>query len=166
MSPIELTEEQRRRIEAEPGRPVEVVNPATNRVYVLLAREQYEKVRSLLVSPPVPPPQEGAAAGQIPPGILRSQQAFWRDLPRLLSQKKLCGQWVCYHGDERVGIATYEELIRECLRRGLRDDEYDLHVIEPRARPPWEPVEIEAGGHEVGDDVETDGQSGDGYEPA
>ena len=62
----------------------------------------------------------------IPPGILRSQEAFWRDLPHLLSQRKLRGRWVCYHGDERVGIGTYDELIRRCIRRGIPDDAFYL----------------------------------------
>jgi hypothetical protein len=95
---------------------------------------------------------EMTAPSGIAPGILRSQQAFWRDLPELLKDKRNHGRWVAYRGDERIGIArTQLELIRECVRRGLRDDEYDLDVIEPRARPPWEPEVIDRGGHEVED---------------
>lgn len=81
---------------------------------------------------------------EVAPGILRSQQAFWRDLPELLKNKSNHGKWVCYHGDEQVGIArTKRELIQECLRRGFKDDEYDFEVIEPRDSPPWEPEEVE-----------------------
>jgi hypothetical protein len=108
-------------------------------------REDYERLEHLLK------PDNEATAG-IAPGILRSQQAFWRDLPVLLAQNKLRGEWVCYYGDNRVGIGTYEGLIRECVRRGLRRDEYDLFIIEPHARPPWEPEEIDGGGHEVDDE--------------
>jgi hypothetical protein len=54
MNPIELTEEQRRALEVERGRPVECIDPATRQAYVLVAREQFEKVRSLL-APEVPP---------------------------------------------------------------------------------------------------------------
>jgi hypothetical protein len=36
-------------------------------------------------------------------------------------------------GHERIGIAKYEDLIRECPGRGLADETYDLDVIEPRA---------------------------------
>jgi hypothetical protein len=143
---IELTEEQRLLVERHVSQPVEVVDPRTNRRYVLLARELYERVRSLLGPNPAPAPREPAetAADLIPPGILRSQQAFWRDLPALLRDRKNKGKWVCYHGDERVGIApTGRELIGECLRRGLGTDECHLDVIEPRALAPWEVEEVE-----------------------
>jgi len=147
MTGIELTNEQRQVLQAERGKPIDVVDPVTQERYVLLARERYERVRDVLER------EAGSASANvapgITPGILRSQQAFWRDLPQLLTQKKLLGKWVCYHGDERIGIGRYEDLIRECNRRGLRDDAYDLGVIEPYARPPWEPEEIEPGGHEV-----------------
>ena len=135
---IELTDQQQKLIREREGGPVEVVDPQTQRSYVLIAREQYEKVRELIPSPTGPD-----AASGVPQGIRRSQEAFWRDLPQLLAQKQLIGQWVCYHGDERVGIGRYEDLIRECLRRGIRDDEYDLAIIEPEESPPWEPEEVE-----------------------
>lgn len=164
MIEIELTDEQRQVLEAGRRQPVDVVDPATRRRYVLLAREQYERVRPLLeqgAGPERPPVLPGIA-----PGILRSQQAFWRDLPELLKDKRNHGRWVAYRGDERIAIArTQVELIRECLRRGLRDDEYDLDVIEPQARPPWEPEVIEPGGHGA-DDVSTPGQPANSGEPA
>ena len=130
--------------------------------------EQYRHVRQFLdrvgakarQTLGVPDPSSSREAFEIPPGIRRSQEAFWRDLPELLKTRKNRGKWVCYRGDERIGIAsTQVELIRECLRRGLHDDEYDLDVIEPHAIPPWEPEEIEAGGHEV-DDVAIDDRAG------
>ncbi len=151
MTTIELTDEQRRALHAELSKPVDVVDPATQKHYVLIAQEHYERIRGLLGADP--PTRQGELPLDVPPGILSSQQAFWRDLPQLLEQKKLRGKWVCYHGDERVGIGTYEDLLRECVRRGLRDDEFDLGVIESHARPPWEPEEIEAGGHIV-DEIE------------
>jgi hypothetical protein len=155
---IHLTEQQRQAIEAGQGRPVEVIDPVTSRVYVLLAAEAYDRLRAV---------REGATRGDerpepaVPAGIRRSQAAFWRDLSALLRDRGNRGRWVAYHGDERVGIGSYEELIRECLRRGLGDDAYDLEVIEPHALPPWEPEEIEPGGHEA----EEEG-SGPGDEPA
>ena len=48
MTEIELTDAQRQALQAEQGKPVDVVDPATRRHYVLLAREQYERVRTLL----------------------------------------------------------------------------------------------------------------------
>ena len=152
MNPLELTREQRRHLETERP-PVEVVDPATDRTYVLIAREQYERVRDLLAAPAEPAPDPESAADLIPPGILRSQQAFWRDLPDLLKARRTRGKWVCYHGDERVGVArTERELVRECVRRGLPDDEYHTDVIEPRSLAPWEVEEIEPGGRGVDDD--------------
>lgn len=163
MTEIELTNEQRQALQAERGKPVDVVDPTTHERYVLLARELYERVLEVLEREAGPEAADVAPA--IAPGILRSQQAFWRELPQLLTQKKLLRKWVCYHGDERIGIGRYEDLIRECNRRGLRDDEYDLDVIEPHAHPPWEPEEIEPGGHEVDEPEMLDGSAGSG-EPA
>jgi hypothetical protein len=164
MTEIELTDAQRRALAAEPGKPFAVVDPATQQRYVLVAQEQYERVRPLFE-------QSGGAdtpiaTARVPAGILRSQQAFWRDLPQLLQDRSNHGRWVCYHGEERIGIARTEvELIRECLRRGLRDDTYDLHVIEPAANAPWQPEEIEPGGHEVDDDGDSEPSSSAGEQP-
>ena len=136
--PVELTEEQQKILREREGVPVELVDPRTQRSYVLLAREQYDQIRSLVETPAAEPTEL-----TIPEGIRRSQEAFWRDLPKLLARRKLRGQWVCYRGDERIGIGRYEDLIRECLQRGIRDEEYDLAIIEPRESPPWEPEEVE-----------------------
>jgi hypothetical protein len=152
---IPLNAQQCEALKAHPGQPLEMLNPITNQTYVLLAAEQYQRVRPLLeVSPPAAP------IPAIPPGIRRSQEAFWRDLPNLLHNPPNLGKWVCYHGDERIGIARTEvELIRECLRRGLKDDEYDLNVIESLTLPPWQFEEVEPGGHEV-DELEKSHPSG------
>ena len=113
-----------------------MIDPDTRCAYVLLAREQYERMRSLkeIEREPTYPASEDALG--IPPGILRSQEAFWRDLPHLLSQPKLRGRWVCYHGDERIGIGTYDELIRQCVHRGIPDDAFYLGQIRPQRTPP------------------------------
>jgi hypothetical protein len=140
MNAIELTDEQRRVLERERGKPVDVIDPATQQRYVLLAQEQFARIRSLLEesSPPLP-----ESCSQIPPGILQSQKAFWQDLPKLLKEKWNQGKWVCYHGQERVGIGTSEELIRACIDRGIADDAYHLDLIEAQSIPPWEDVEVE-----------------------
>lgn len=67
---IELTEEQRQALQAEQGKPVDVVDPATQRRYVLLAQEQYERLRSLLDQPPAAPSESppAAAVGAKPEG--------------------------------------------------------------------------------------------------
>jgi hypothetical protein len=59
---IHLTEQQRQAVEARHGEPVEVVDPVTNRVYVLVGMETYERVRSLLESSP----ERASAAGSPP----------------------------------------------------------------------------------------------------
>jgi hypothetical protein len=46
MSPV-LTEQQRRVLEAERGRPVPVVDEQTRRVYYLISAEQFEAVKAL-----------------------------------------------------------------------------------------------------------------------
>src|SRR5262249_37760758 len=83
---IELTNQQKQAIKQ--GRPVEVVDPATQLGYVILGREAYERSRTRRDPP-------------IPPGIRRSQEAYWRDLPQLVKLKSRKRLWVAYHGDER-----------------------------------------------------------------
>src|SRR3982750_1983066 len=134
---IELTEEQRQAVQGQAGGPVEVIDTDSQRAYVLLAREQYEQMRSLVGCEPEPSHRGAEVAPGIPPGILRSQQAFWRDLPHLLSRPKLGGRGGCYHGGERIGIGTHDELIRQCGRRGIPDDALYLGRIRPRELPPW-----------------------------
>jgi len=142
MTEIELTDAQRQALQAAPGKPVEVVDPATRRRYVLLEREQYEQLLPLLDQAGGPEGEDPTAG--IPPGILRSQQAFWRDLPELLRNKRNRGRWVAYHLEERIGVAADEvKLVREIVRRGIADDEYYLGRIEPDDQPPWEPIEVE-----------------------
>jgi hypothetical protein len=53
MSIIELTDNQRQALQVERGRPIELVDPETQQRYVLLAREQYERVRDVLEECPV-----------------------------------------------------------------------------------------------------------------
>ncbi len=67
-------------------------------------------------------------------------------MPELLEQKHFQGQWVLYHGKERVGVAISERiLIEEALHRGLRSDEYYTDRIVPRAQAPWEVEDITPG---------------------
>ena len=73
----------------------------------------------------------------IAPMIAKSQAAFRRDLPQLLGERY--GQWVAYHGDERISFGGSQfELYDECIRRGLRDDEFVVRVVAPEA-----PAEID-----------------------
>jgi hypothetical protein len=113
-----------------------VIDPATQRAYVLMRAEQYEQRFG-----PTPQPAEEPAF-VVPPLVRQSQEAFWRDLPELLKSWRTRGKWVAYHGDERIGIAAEDDgLIRECLPRGLGKGDYYLDVIEPMPLPPWLLVE-------------------------
>jgi hypothetical protein len=72
--------------------------------------------------------------------MLRSQKAYWRDLPRLLHDKRNRGQWVAYHGDEHVALTRSDvEAYTECVRRGLKHTAYYVGKIEadPDGLPPW-----------------------------
>jgi hypothetical protein len=60
----------------------------------------------------------------------KAVRAFRRDLPGLLKERPR--QWVAYHGDQCLGFAmTARELFRECLRRGIPDNEYIIRPIGP-----------------------------------
>lgn len=73
----------------------------------------------------------GASPFEIPEGIRRSREALKRDLPALLTDRRLHGKCVAYHGTDRIGIGRELDLLREAYRRGLRDDQFYLGVIEP-----------------------------------
>src|ERR1700730_12837556 len=67
-----------------------------------------------------------------PIGIVRSRDAFLRDLPALLANPKYDRWSVAYCGNERIGIAeSHLDVIRECKRRGLRRDQYFIGTIFP-----------------------------------
>jgi hypothetical protein len=63
---MRLTEEQHQLVEAAQGRPVDVVDPLTNRAYVLLPAELYQPVPAAPQGPAVPAdaPPAGGAGGE------------------------------------------------------------------------------------------------------
>jgi len=132
MSMIGLTPEQRRLVEQAGDRPVRIEDPEIHQTYVLIRADVYERVRHLIEP-------RSVEELHIPEGIRKSQEAFFRDLPELLKDRRLRGKYVAYHGNERIGIARDDvPLIRECLRRGLERDEYDILIIEPQSPEPEE----------------------------
>jgi hypothetical protein len=132
MSIAGLTTEQRRLVELAGDRPVRIEDSEMHQAYVLIRAEVYERVRDLIE------PRSGDEI-HIPEGIRKSQEAFFRDLPELLKDRKLRGKYVAYHGNERVKVSKSEtEVIRECLRRGLQSDRYDIFVIRPQSPEPEE----------------------------
>ncbi len=135
MTTITLTPEQLQVVEQAGDQPVRVENPRNHRIYRLVEEAAQDRARA-------PDEAEQISDFDIPEGIRRSQDAFFRDLPELLKDESLRGQWVIYHGDERIGFAPKKQpLIEECLRRCLKDDEYDVFVVEPQSREP-EQIEI------------------------
>lgn len=79
------------------------------------------------------PVSESAAAlavAGVPEIISQSQEAFRRELPRLLQERP--GQWVAYSGDRQLGFGrTKTELYQECLRRAYDPEQFVVDLIEP-----------------------------------
>lgn len=77
----------------------------------------------------------GAATGVsayafVSPLMIEADAAFRRDLPQLLEDRP--GEWVAYHGPERIGFApTKDEMYRRCRERGLGEDEFLVSCVEP-----------------------------------
>jgi hypothetical protein len=131
---IELNPEQRQAI--EDGRPVPITDPLTHDAYVLIRAEDYERLAGALKRPAV----QRAPEDSVSPQMLRSMQAFWRDLPGLLQKRRNHKKWAAYHGDERVAIARSEvDAYQECFRRGLKRGDFYVGWLEadPDGIPPW-----------------------------
>jgi len=129
---IELDSEQRQAIAH--GRPVRIVDPVTHDAYVLVRAEDYERLAEAPQRPVDRPNPE------IKPMVLRSMQAFWRDLPRLLMHKRNHRKWAAYHGEERVAITRDNvDAHQACIRRGLGSGEYYVGKLAPAPDgiPPW-----------------------------
>jgi hypothetical protein len=129
---IELNPEQRQAMAQ--GEPVHIIDPLTHDAYVLVPAEEYARLTGTLPQPAHQPPPE------IAPLMLRSQQAFWRDLPELLKDRRNRGKWAAYHGEERVAVQRSEvDAYQECFRRGLNRGEFYVGKLEPDPEgiPPW-----------------------------
>jgi hypothetical protein len=90
--------------------------------------------------------------------VLRSQRAFWRDLPVMLLDRRNRRKWAAYHGDERVAIAGSEvEAFQECFRRGLNRREFYVGKLEadPAGLPPWGTYESDRSLYEFADTDDT-----------
>jgi hypothetical protein len=148
---IELNPEQQRAV-AE-GEAVRVVDPLTHDAYVVVRAEVFARMSS------VPPRPQERAVSEIPPMILRSQQAFWHDLPELLKDKRNRGKWAAYHGAERVALKRSDvEAYQECFRRGLKHEEFYVGLLEldPDGIPPWGTFEGDRSFFEITDELPHD----------
>ena len=133
---IELSCEQRQAMAQ--GQPVRIIDPLTHDAYVLVRAEEYARLAGTPQRPAHQPHPE------IPPMVLRSEQAFWRDLPELLKKRRNRGKWVAYHGEERVAITRSDvEAYQACFRRGLKPEEFYVGTVkaDPDGIPPWGPFE-------------------------
>jgi len=84
-----------------------------------------------MTDPTVTPTEQSL---EIPSGIRRSLAALRRDLPELLASWWKRGKWVCYAGDERIGISRdYFALVAVCVKRGIPEGEYIIDRIESGA---------------------------------
>ncbi len=93
------------------------VNQKTESRRELTEKERAAKVQELMDSEPLPM-------------IRKSIDAFRRDLPQLLQKHR--GQWVGYHGDERLGFGTAETVVyQEGFRRGLTRNDFIVGFVEP-----------------------------------
>jgi hypothetical protein len=125
-----LSAELRREIEKAGGNPIRLEDPETNRAYVLLKAEEYDRLQPH-------PDCDNVPTEQVPEGIRRSKEAFLRDLPSLLARQRLHRRWVLYHGNVQIGIARRpDKLLRKCIELGVRNDEFYLGVIEPHSQEP------------------------------
>lgn len=84
----------------------------------------------------IPPtaPAEAEPPIEIPEGIRKARAHLRADLPVLLGSRWTRGKWALYSKDGRVKIGrAYAMLVREAIRRGLRDDECVIERIGPGA---------------------------------
>jgi hypothetical protein len=136
--PIELTPQQRQALaSAHTAGVIELVDPVSRRVYVLIDREVYERLRPQIEQSAYP---AGDVRSRMDPMMLRSMEAYWRELPQLLAGKARRDGWVAYHGDERVAFGkSMTELYQLCLGRGLRRGEFYVGRLkmDGDGLPPW-----------------------------
>ena len=68
----------------------------------------------------------------VAPAILCGRDAFLADLPSLLANPKYDRWSVAYVGNERIALSpSQRNVIAECLKRGLKDDEYFIGMVVP-----------------------------------
>jgi hypothetical protein len=90
-----------------------------------------------------------------PIGIVRSRDAFLRDLPALLANPKYDRWSVAYCGDERIALAeSLAEVTRACRNRAVRENECFIGCVFPHSNE--EEEEVEFGLAEFEDDEDQD----------
>ncbi len=143
---IELDPERRQAMAQ--GQPVRIVDPLTDDACVLVRAEDYARLAGVRQRP------AGQPHPEIPPLILRSQQAFWQDLPGLLMDRRNHRNWAVYHGDDRVTVARSKvDAYQECFRQGLNRGEFYFGKLDahPDGIPPWGTIECDRSLYEATD---------------
>ena len=108
---IELNPEQRQAMAQ--GQPVRIIDPLTHDAYVLVRAEVYARLAGVPQRPAAQPDPE------IPPLMLRSQQAFWQDLPELLKDRRNQGSgWRTTGGSEWPSGGRMSKPIRNASAGG------------------------------------------------
>ena len=111
------------------------MDPESHDAYVLVPAEVYARLAENAAAT-----QRESPNPEISPMVLRSMQAFWRDLPKLLMKRRNHKKWAAYHGDERLAITRSDvDAYQECFRRGLKHEEICVGKLEPDPEgiPPW-----------------------------
>ena len=129
---IDLNAEQRQAVAQ--GQPVRIVDPVTQDAYVVVPAAEYER---LAVAPHRPANQPHPEIARL---MLRSQRAFWRDLPGLLMDRRNHRKWAAYQGEDRVVITRSKvDAYQECLRRGFKRGEFWVGKLHTHhgGIPPW-----------------------------
>jgi hypothetical protein len=76
------------------------------------------------------PSQDQSPYAFVSPWIREAHEVYERELPQLLQERP--GQWVAYHGAERIGFApTKQEMYQVCRDHGFDLDETLVECIEP-----------------------------------
>jgi hypothetical protein len=119
------------------GRPLELTDPHTRRLHFLIPADEFARIR-LLVAPRL------ADVGDLPSGVLRSQETLWISLPGLLADPVRRGRWILLHLDRIVETADEPwELYAAAARLDLRVGEWFVGHVVPSLLPPWIPVAVD-----------------------
>jgi hypothetical protein len=160
MAIIELTDAQRQALQGKQARPVDVIDPATKKAYVLLAREEYERVRPLLEGgagepPPSepPPPASGTPESRplrqrirdlpLPPEVAVAAERYckrlglWRKKSRLEVEEQMKLQH--YYGSTWIAVLRSAEgpvvvAAAKCLSDPVFDQQLSFLTEEERRR--------------------------------
>ena len=109
-----ISPELRQALEEAKGEPLRIEDPENQAAYVVVKADAYAKMRAISNRED----GEESRPNQVSEGIRLAQDAFFRDLPTMLGDRKLKGKWVLYHRERRIAAAPKErDLIAEVIRR-------------------------------------------------